>query len=140
MSQSIILLFTNDTNKGDWKFIYLRQLEKVGEQFVFKCNINEKDLKNASKIKSKFLSDILSSWSHINFIENIENVKTQILWNNSFIKNNNSTIFYKPWYDKGIIYIDQIFDSRHKLFFTFQHMKNVYALDNSEFLKYHSLT
>ena len=35
----------NDKNKGDWKFIYLRQLEKVGGQFVFECNINEKDFK-----------------------------------------------------------------------------------------------
>ena len=130
---------TNDKNNGDWKFIYLRQLEKVGGQFVFECNINEKDLNKTSKIKSKFLSEIVSSWSNINFTENIDNVKTEIIWNNSFIKKNNSTLYYKSWNDKRIRYIDQIFDSRHKVFYTFQHMKTVYTLENSDFLKYHTL-
>ena len=42
-------------------------------------------------------------------------------------------------FEKGIKYIDNIFDSRLKLFYTFDYIKNVYALNNSEFLKYHTL-
>ena len=70
----------------------------------------------------------------MNYSEHSENTKSEVLWNNTYIKNNNKTLYYKLWYEKGIKYMDQIFDSRHKLFFTFQYMKNRYDLDNSDFL------
>ena len=87
------------------------------------------------KIRSNFLLDIIQSWSKINNNNNVQNVKNEVLWNNSYIINNNKTIFYKTLYDKGIKYIDQVFDNRLRLFYTFQHIKTVYALNASDFFK-----
>ena len=90
-------------------------------------------------IKSNFLLNIIQSWSKINYNDNVKNIKKEILWNNSYILNNNKTIFFKTLYDKGIKYIDQVFDNRLNLFYTFQHIKTVFALNASHFLKYHTL-
>ena len=65
----------NKENNGDWKHIYLKQLEKIGGELIFECNINIKDLNNTLKIKSKFLCDVIQSWSIINYNNNIENIK-----------------------------------------------------------------
>ena len=130
---------TNNNSTGDWKHIYLSLLERVGGNFIFECNIDTKDLKNTLKIKSNFLLDIIQSWSKINYNNNVQNINNEVLWNNSYIINNNKTIFYKTLYDKGLKYINQVFDNRLRLFYTFQYIKNVYALNASDFLKYHTL-
>ena len=96
-------------------------------------------MNNNLKIESVFLLDILKSWSCINYSNSVENIKKQIVWNNSHIKNDYTTIFHKSLYLKGIQYIDQLFDSRLKLFHTFQYMKMTYLLNTSDFLKYHTL-
>ena len=104
---------TIDTNnKGEWKNIYLAQLEKIGGKLIFECNLNLKELNKSLKIDSMFLSHILKAWCSLNFNENINNIKKEIIWNNSYIKNNNKTLFYKSWFDKGIEYIDNIYDTR----------------------------
>ena len=72
-------------------------------------------------------------------MKNTENIKKEIIWNNTNIKNDNKTLLYKSWLDKGIKNIEHIFDSRLKIFFTFQHMKTTYNLNTSDFLKYHTL-
>ena len=123
----------DNKNNGDWKAIYLKQIDKFGGKLIFECNLNLKDLIKSFKIDSGFLSDILQSWCTLNFNENIDNIKKEVIWNNSHIKNNNKTILYKSWLDKGIKYIMHLFDSRSKVFYTFQHIKNVYALDNGDF-------
>ena len=95
-----------------------------------------------NKIKSTgstFLSDVVQSWSNIHFDNNPETIKSQTIWNNSFIKNNNKLIFYKPWYAKGIKYIEHLFDKRQKNIYTFERIKTLHNLENSDFLKYHTL-
>ena len=81
----------------------------------------------------------MQSWSSINYSGSVENINHEILWNNSYIKNNNSTIFYTNLFNKGIKYIKDIFDSRSKLFYTFQYIKTSYLLNNTDFLNYHTL-
>ena len=129
----------NDDNTGDWKHIYLKQLDRFGGKLIFECNISIKDLDNKKKIESRFLLDILQSWSCINYSDVVEDINKQILWNNSYIKNNNTTIFNKSLFMKGIKYIDQLFDNRLKLFHTFQFMKASYLLNTTDFLNYHTL-
>ena len=41
----------NDDNTGDWKHIYLKQLDRFGGKLIFECNINIKDLDNKKKIE-----------------------------------------------------------------------------------------
>ena len=130
---------TNKDNVGDWKHIYKNNLENIGGDLIFESNICEQDFNKIHNTGSKFLSDIIQSWSIIHFNKNPETIKNQILWNNSFIKNNNTLLYYKNWFDKGIKYIEQIFDKRQNKIYTFDRIKTLYNLDNSQFLKYHSL-
>ena len=66
-------------------------------------------------------------------------IEKEIIWNNSFIKNENKTFYYKKWFEKGIKYIEHIFNIRQKVFYTFQHIKTLYSLENADFLKYYRL-
>ena len=79
----------NNRNNGDWKHIYARQLDKIGGTLIFESNINTKDFKNTFKIESNFLDEIIQAWLSINFNENTENIKKEIIWNNTNIKNDN---------------------------------------------------
>ena len=67
-----------------------------------------------------FLLEIIEAWAKINYqsidLKN-ENISKQILWNNSDIINN--TFFYKDWTDKGIHFIEHVYDFRTKTFFIF---------------------
>ena len=129
---------TNTSNNGDWKHIYIEQLKKVGGSLIFECNINANDIKSIG-IRSTFLSEILTAWSNINFTNTIKTVHNQILWNNSNIKTENKTIFFKKMYEAGIKIVEDIFNKRHNVFYTFQEVKNKYLLQNSNFLNYYAI-
>ena len=131
---------TDNENDGDWKHIYINKLNKLGGKLIFDCNLNEKDLtKTKYNCIPKFLKEILQAWSNLNFENKPTEINNQILWNNSFINNNNNTVFYNEWYSKGIKYINNIYDKRLKSFYTFQAIKAKYLLQNSDFLKYYTL-
>ena len=51
----------NNANNGDWKHIYLKQLERIGGKLIFECSINIKDLNKTHKFKSNFLCDVINS-------------------------------------------------------------------------------
>ena len=129
---------TNETNKGDWKHIYNKQLQKVGGELIFESNINIKDI-NRIEVKSSFLSEILKACSDMNFKKEIKNVNKQLLWNNLNIKSENKTIFFNDMLEAEIKTIENIFDKRYKVFYTFQEIKDKFVLNNSNFLKYHKL-
>ena len=128
-------------NKGSWKEIYNKELEKVGGELIFKSNIKENYV-NQLKFKSKFLTEIINAWAKLNYKEvNVqeENISKQLLWNNSYIENNKRTFFYKDWFDLGISFIEHIYDYRIKSFLSFQNFKTVFNINNNDYLKYHTL-
>ena len=49
-------------------------------------------------------------------------------------------VFYKSWLQLGIKKIKDIYDSRHKIFYTFERLKQIYNISNSEFLNYFTIT
>ena len=128
----------NETNKGLWKEILKKHLKQLGGISLFKYNINTKDITNL-KIESKFIFDILVSWSSINFNENPKNISEQILWQNSKIKNNNCLLYFKSWTIQNINYIKDIYISTTNKFKTFNQLKLEYNISDSEFLNYHRL-
>ena len=90
-------------------------LNKYGQQFIFKCNLDAKDTEKLD-IKSRFLKDILLAWSNVNFKDVISNIGKEILWNNTNIKSNIKPFFLHDWADKGIVFIEHIYDYRNKQF------------------------
>ena len=47
--------------------------------------------------------------------------------------------FYKDWYQKGIKYLEHVFDYRTKTLYNFENFKYLYDINNSDFLKYYQL-
>jgi len=86
---------------------------KYGKQFIFKGNLNHKDTEHLD-IKSRFLKDVLVAWSYVNFKDEITNFGKEIIWNNTNIKSNTKPIMFYNWLEKGIAFIEHIYDYRNK--------------------------
>ena len=86
-------------NEGTWKNYLRHLLLGLGGLFFFSCNFNIKDY----TISSLFYSEILTWWSE--FRENFASTKDwrNIIWNYKEIRINNSPIFYKNFFDSGIV-------------------------------------
>ena len=86
-------------NEGTWKNYLRHLLLSLGRLFFLNCNFDIKDY----TINSLFYSEILAWWSE--FRENFASTEDwrNILWNNKEIRINNSPIFYKDFFDSGIV-------------------------------------
>ena len=62
----------DNQNNGQWKDLYIYELNKLGGESIFKANIKHTDVKQLN-IKSKFLTDIIEAWAKFNYKEfNVE--------------------------------------------------------------------
>ena len=140
LKASWVKRLSDENNKGDWKFIYTSLMEKYGGKLIFESNFESKEAKSMFN-KSPFLCNIVESWAKINFDTEIENtcVINQNIWNNSFIKNKGKPLFYNQWLQLGIKSIAHLYDSRINTFYTFERLKQLYNIDNSEFLNYYTI-
>ena len=91
--------------QGKWKLFFDLELKKFECTLPFTSNLNKIDIANIFKTQDSFLKDILLIWSENNFEESITSESQfteQSIWYNSLIRINNSPIFFKEWYRKGI--------------------------------------
>ena len=95
--------------------IYTNMLNSYGGTLIFKSNNHEKEVKDLN-IKSVFLKNILSGWLSIALEKDEISVQKQLIWNNSFIKNENKTFFIKTWFNRGIQFIKHMYDFRKSSF------------------------
>ena len=139
LKSSWIKRLLNDKNNGKWKIFYNDKLTKFGGKLIFESNLNEKDVKTLIP-KTGFLQDIILAWSKINFDSSEKkNIGKELLWNNSFIKNGGRPFFNQVWYERGIQFIEHIYDFRKKEFFKFSEIVDLYDLSHKYFLFYNSL-
>jgi len=111
---------------------------KYGKQFIFKSNLNTKDTEMLD-IKSKFLKDVLAAWSSVNFKEDFTNFGKEIIWNNTNIKSNSKPFMFCDWLNKGIVFIEHLYDYRKKQFYSFSEIQTLYNVPQTDFLSYHKL-
>ena len=107
-----------DTRSRDapWKIIpnYLTS-HLGGMNFLLKCNYKTEEL-NLNDLPD-FYKNMLSCWEEIkvktNAKENV-NVKEEIIWNNSEIKIDGKSVFFRTWYNKYIIKIGDLLNINDK--------------------------
>jgi hypothetical protein len=128
----------DETNRGTWKKIYVHQLMNYGGKLIIECNLSSKEIETMFK-KQTFLKDILKSWYTIYKHDDTTLIRNEILWNNKRLKSNNSTLYYCNWYNRGIKYVEQLYDFRKKRFFTFDEFMQLFQIPEKEFLKYNKL-
>ena len=117
-------------NQGKWKLFFDLELKKFESTLPFTSNLNKIDIANIFKTQDSFLTEILLIWSEINFEESITSESQfteQSIWYNSLIRINNSAIFFKEWYRKGIIKVKYL-RNREGKFFTPPELLNKYNI------------
>ena len=75
---------------------------------VWRCNLKKKDVKYL-KIRNEFWNDVLEAWCDFN--QSYGNRQdNQIIWYNSDIRIKNRPFFWRDTYQRGLIYVGQLFD------------------------------
>ena len=93
----------------------------------WQCNFSSQDAKKMP-IKSKFWRSVVVAWAEFNFHTPIteQEMSTQILWYNSYIKSAGSLLFIKSMYDVGILYVkDLVMNDR---FATYEELVELYGM------------
>ena len=92
------------TNDGTWKSYLRHLLNRFGGLFLFHCNYDVKDI----PITSQFYSELLKWWSDFREEFDTERDQQNIVWNNKEIRINNKPVFYKNFFESGIIYVNDL--------------------------------
>ena len=132
------LFYSESLHETPLKCYYDHKLNKHGSNLIFESSLSQPDV-NALFHKSYFLKDIISSWMKIKNTNKTINIERDILWNNSNIKINKKTVFYKDWFEKGIKLIKHIYDYRAKEFYSFKDIMFIFNIPETDFLIYSSL-
>ena len=138
LKASWIKRFLQPENKSLLKTLYKYDFKKFGGNILFECYFNDIDVIKHFKNKP-FLKDILIAWSNLNFKPIIYSHFNEILWNNSNIRVDDKTVFYKRWSELGIKYVKDIYDHEAKVYCPFRTIQNKFGLPSSDYLRYLSL-
>ena len=68
-------------------------------------------------IKKKILRDLLLAWSKLANKTVISIYHNEIIWNNTNIRVEENTIFYKEWFQSGIKHIKDIHDQQNQRYY-----------------------
>jgi exonuclease III len=127
-------------SNAKWHSAYLHELNKKGGLTFFKFNCNSSHANNL-QFEYDFLTDILTSWCTIHFEPEFNNIKEQIIWNNSLLTDpNGNPLFNKRWLDNGILYVKDIYNFDQNKFYSFQETRMKFRLSVTEFMNYMSIT
>ena len=91
-------------NGGTWKNYLCYLLESFGGLFFINCNY---DLKDHPKF-SQFYYELLGWWSQFRDTSASERDCCQIIWNNKEIRIENKPIYYKKYFESGLIFIKDL--------------------------------
>ncbi len=88
-------------------------LPDIGEK-VWECNLHPNDVP-IILTKESFWRDVLTAWCHHNYEckTDLNAVLKSVIWFNSDILVNRKPIFYKKWFQKGIVYIKDLVDDNY---------------------------
>ena len=100
------------SNDGTWKRYLTHHLERFGGLFLFHCNY---DVSILPLNISLFYLELLQWWSEFRDTFSPEKDWRYILWNNKQILINNKTVYYKSYFEAGVVHISDLsFDLNNK--------------------------
>ena len=120
-------------NKGTWKNMANYWFDQLGGiKLLLNCDYNKDILMilNEKNIPT-FYGEVLNAWmiirSHANVKSNtLKEYKSEhILWYNQNITLNKRSLFYRYWYDAGIVYLKDVFENN--IFLSMENMSRKLA-------------
>ena len=123
-----------------WKIISLRLLSNVGGTLLFYCNYNVKYLTLNVKLPA-FYNEIILHWQEINNVipKTKKGVLDQIIWNNSFIKINNTSVYFESWHQVGVTKLSTLVDENKTRLLSFHEFSQKFKI-KCNFLQFIGLT
>ena len=94
-----------DEREGPWISYLKYNLKNYRGCFLFRCNYDVNDLDLSV---SKFYLELLRWWVKFRSSFSDVNYSQIVIWNNKDIRINNRPVFYKMFFDKGIIYLNDL--------------------------------
>ena len=124
-----------DTSDDKWKAIPNYYFRKHGSLlFLLKCNYNVKLLKTGLPL---FYRGLLQYFQDLKNTTNILPNGEFILWNNKSITIDNATLFWKPWFDGGIVSVKDVLNTNGK-FLSYEEFSNKFNI-TTNYLHYFQL-
>ena len=90
----------------------------------------------ALSVKNSFWKDVFKAYYHL-LTMYCKRKACQLLWNNEFIKVNNSPVYYKKWYDKGVRFVYDLLDGNGN-FLSYNDFQIKYHI-RTNFIQYYGL-
>ena len=115
---------------GMWKDNIVEQDVEVDYRYLIGANIAFKDLPLKFNVHNGW-KEIWESWCRFNhrIVLNTPNeVVNPNMWYNSNIRIKKEVAFFKPWVDKGIMYIYHLLNIEENRFFTFDEFCRRYSI------------
>ena len=134
LKAGLVKRYLDVKNKGLWKMFYKRILHKYDDHLIFECKLTEADIHTIYK-ENVFLKYILISCQNIQIGLPKSNIRTEIIWNNSEIKCDVETIFYKDWYEKGIKFVEHFSDFRINNYYDFKTIRYMFNVRSNDFFE-----
>ena len=78
-------------------------------EMIWCCNLKCEDVK-LLHISCQFWEDVLCAWCEYNYYSD-QRIENQILWYNSNIRIRNRPFFWKDAFQKGLVYVHQLFEN-----------------------------
>lgn len=92
-----------------------------------------------NNFKNTFWTDVFGAWKKICELSKLQTVNEMPLWYNDKIKIGHKSIFFKEWYSKGILFINDIFKNMQDMTF-YSHAEFTQIFNTSTgFLQFHGL-
>lgn len=95
-----------------WVDLIYRKLP-IKNSYIWECNLKNVDCQVITrKITSRFIVNLIQCWCDYRYKEptSLEEILSEAIWFNSFIKVNNKPVFYNNLYQHGVKYVSNMFD------------------------------
>lgn len=113
LKTSWIKRYYDPTAIGFWKIFFDYHLTPFGKQFLFRCNFKGTDI---AHIRNTFIKQICTAWGVANFTIPTSNFGDQIIWNNSLIRIDNTTIYDRRFHLAGVTYVKDLLNEEGSFF------------------------
>ena len=130
--------YLDPNNRGKWKLFFEIELQPYGGSLLFECNLKEEDINSSFNFSDVFLKEVLGIWCELNYqdvLTSSTHFHSQILWNNSLIKIGKKPIFYKKWFQKGIVFVKDLLKGNSSQFLSHAEFQTAFRI-NVNILEY----
>lgn len=101
-----------------WKILPQQYLNTFGPKYlILHINVCEKQTLEKLKIP-RLYQNVVAAWHECRHhsqnltLNRVSEIRKQILWKNNNIRYRGKMLYYRNWINKGIIYINQVFDDK----------------------------